>query len=256
LTSNLFDLAGRVAIVTGGNTGIGLGIARGLADAGASLVIADRNSENAASAKAELEAYGHPVLVLTIDVTDAKSVARMVAATLSAFGRIDILVNNAGISISAPIEDMALADWQKVIDVNMTAPFICAQAVHPAMKATGRGKIINIASVLATLGAGQAANYAASKGGILQFTRALATAWAADNIQSNAILPGWIDTDLTERAREIRPELHDRILARVPAHRWGRPDDLAGAAVFLASTASDFVNGAALTVDGGFSIQG
>jgi 2-deoxy-D-gluconate 3-dehydrogenase len=256
LTSNLFDLTSKVAIITGGNTGIGLGMARGLADAGATLVIADRNSDNAAPAKNELEKAGHPVLALTVDVTDAASVAKMVTATLSAFGRIDILVNNAGISISAPIEEMALADWQKVIDVNMTAPFICAQAVHPAMKAADGGKIINIASVLATLGAGQAANYAASKGGILQFTRALATAWAADNIQSNAILPGWIETDLTKRAKEIRPELHDRILARVPAQRWGAPDDLAGAAVFLASAASDFVNGAALTVDGGFSIQG
>jgi 2-deoxy-D-gluconate 3-dehydrogenase len=256
LTSNLFDLTGRVAIVTGGNTGIGLGMAHGLANAGAALVIADRNRDNAASAKAELETSGHPVLALTTDVTDPNSIAQMVSATLNAFGRIDILVNNAGISISAPIEDMTLADWQKVIDVNMTAPFICAQAVYPTMKAAGRGKIINIASVLATLGAGGAANYASSKGGILQFTRALATAWAADNIQSNAILPGWIDTDLTKRAKDIRPELHDRILGRVPAQRWGRPDDLAGAAVFLASGASDFVNGAALTVDGGFSIQG
>jgi 2-deoxy-D-gluconate 3-dehydrogenase len=256
LTNNPFDLTGKVAIVTGGNTGIGFGIARGLADAGASLVIADRNGDNSRQAKIALETSGHPVLALVTDVTDTASVAQMTADTLAQFGRIDILVNNAGISISGPIEDMPLADWQKVLDVNMTAPFICAQAVYPAMKAAGGGKIINIASVLATLGAGSAANYAASKGGILQFTRALATAWATDNIQSNAILPGWIDTDLTKRAREIRPELHDRILARVPAQRWGTPGDLAGAAVFLASNASDFVNGAALTVAGGFSSQG
>lgn len=256
MTSKLFDLTGRVAIVTGGNTGIGLGIACGLAEAGASIVIADRNSDNSSDAASELEKFGGPVLALVTDVTDPTSVAAMVTTTHKQFGRVDILVNNAGISISGPLEDMPLADWQKVIDVNMTAPFICAQAVYPAMKAAGGGKIINIASVLATLGAGHAANYAASKGGILQFTRALATAWAADNIQSNAILPGWIDTDLTKRAKDIRPELHDRILARVPAQRWGTPRDLAGAAVFLASSASDFVNGAALTVDGGFSIQG
>jgi 2-deoxy-D-gluconate 3-dehydrogenase len=252
----LFDLAGRVAIVTGGNAGIGLAMARGLAEAGASIVIADLNGANAEHAKAALETSGRPVLALTTDVTVPTAVADMIAATLRQFGRIDILVNNAGISIAAPAETMTLADWQKVIDVNMTAPFLCAQAAYPAMKAAGGGKIINIASVLATFGAGGAANYAASKGGILQLTRSLATAWAADNIQVNAILPGWIDTELTLRAREHRPELHERILARTPARRWGRPRDLAGAAVFLASSAADFVNGAALTVDGGYSIMG
>jgi 2-dehydro-3-deoxy-D-gluconate 5-dehydrogenase len=256
LTSQLFDLSGRVAIVTGGNTGIGLAMARGLAEAGAAVTIADRNADNSATAKDSLESDGHQVLACVTDVTDPVSVTEMVSETRERFGRIDILVNNAGISISAPLAEMALADWQRVIDVNMTAPFICAQAVYPEMKAAGGGKIINIASVLAQLGAGGAANYASSKGGILQFTRSLATAWAADNIQSNAILPGWIDTDLTIRARERVPELHDRILSRVPAARWGRPDDLVGAAVFLSSAASDFVNGAALTVDGGFSIQG
>lgn len=256
VTNHLFDLKGHVAIVTGGNAGIGLAMARGLAEAGAAVTIADRNAENSAAAKAALERDGHRVQAAVTDVTDAASVADMVAATHERFGRIDILINNAGISIAAPLAEMTLADWQTVIDVNMTAPFICAQAVYPAMKQGGRGKIINIASVLAQLGAGGAANYAASKGGILQFTRSLATAWAADNIQSNAILPGWIDTDLTSRAKERVPELHDRIVSRVPAARWGRPDDLVGAAVFLASAASDFVNGAALTVDGGFSIQG
>lgn len=256
LTNQLFDLSGRVAIVTGGNAGIGLAMARGLAEAGAAVTIADRNADNSAIAKTSLERAGHQVLACVTDVTDPDSVAAMVAATHDRFGRIDILINNAGISVSAPLAEMALADWQRVIDVNMTAPFICAQAVYPTMKAAGGGKIINIASVLAQLGAGGAANYASSKGGILQFTRSLATAWAADNIQSNAILPGWIDTDLTSRAKERVPELHDRIISRVPAARWGRPDDLAGVAIFLASAASDFVNGAALTVDGGFSIQG
>jgi 2-deoxy-D-gluconate 3-dehydrogenase len=256
LTNQLFDLSGRVAIVTGGNAGIGLAMARGLAEAGAAVTIADRNADNSAIAKTSLERAGHQVLACVTDVTDPDSVAAMVAATHDRFERIDILINNAGISVSAPLAEMALADWQRVIDVNMTAPFICAQAVYPTMKAAGGGKIINIASVLAQLGAGGAANYASSKGGILQFTRSLATAWAADNIQSNAILPGWIDTDLTSRAKERVPELHDRIISRVPAARWGRPDDLAGVAIFLASAASDFVNGAALTVDGGFSIQG
>ncbi|QUS39865.1 glucose 1-dehydrogenase [Tardiphaga alba] len=256
MTNQLFDLKGRVAIVTGGNAGIGLAMARGLAEAGAAITIADRNADNSAQARASLERDGHQILACVTDVTNPASVAQMVASTRERFGRIDILVNNAGISIAAPLEEMSLGNWQTVIDVNMTAPFICAQAVYPEMKAAGSGKIINIASVLAQLGSGGAANYAASKGGILQFTRSLATAWAVDNIQSNAILPGWIDTDLTIRARERVPELHDRIVSRVPAARWGRPDDLVGATVFLASAASDFVNGAALTVDGGFSIQG
>jgi 2-deoxy-D-gluconate 3-dehydrogenase len=256
MTNPMFDLAGRVAIVTGGNAGIGLAMARGLAEAGASVVLADLDSARAEQARAGLESSGRPVLALATDVTVPASVADMVAATLQQFDRIDILVNNAGISIAAPAETMTLAEWQKVIDVNMTAPFLCAQAVYPAMKKADAGKIINIASVLATLGAGGAANYAASKGGILQLTRSLATAWAIDNIQVNAILPGWIDTELTLRAREHRPELHERILARTPAKRWGQPQDLAGAAVFLASSASDFVNGAALTVDGGYSIMG
>ena len=254
--TSLFDLTGRVAIVTGGNTGLGLAMAQGLADAGADIVIADRDAGNAAQAKAELERSGRNVLTLTTDVTDTDAINAMVAATLKQFGRIDILINNAGISLSGPPQDMPRADWQKVIDVNLTAPFLCAQAVYPAMSKAGGGKIINLASVLALHGAGGAANYAASKGGILQLTRSLAIAWAPDNIQVNAILPGWIDTDLTKRAKEAREELHDRILARTPAGRWGRPDDLAGAAVFLASPGSAFVTGAALSVDGGISIAG
>ncbi|OQW54139.1 MAG: 2-deoxy-D-gluconate 3-dehydrogenase [Proteobacteria bacterium SG_bin9] len=255
-----FDLTGKVALITGGNTGIGLAIAKGLAEASASVVIADRNPANADAAKAALAAVtaasNSRVLSLTADVTDKAAVAAMTAAALKEFGRIDILVNNAGISLSAPPEEMPLENWQTVIDVNLTAPFVCAQAVYPAMKRQGSGKIINIASVLSNLGAGQAANYAASKGGVLQLTRSLAIAWAPDNIQVNAILPGWIDTDLTKRAKEIRPELHERILARVPAARWGKPEDLAGVAVFLSARASDFVTGAAHTVDGGFTAMG
>lgn len=255
-----FDLTGKVALITGGNTGIGLAIAKGLAEAGASVVIADRNTANADAAKASLAASAAAsnsrVLSLTADVTDKAAVAAMTDAALKDFGRIDILVNNAGISLSAPPEEMPLESWQTVLDVNLTGPFMCAQAVHPAMKRQGGGKIINIASVLSNLGAGHAANYAASKGGVLQLTRSLAIAWAQDNIQVNAILPGWIDTDLTKRAKEIRPELHDRILARVPAARWGKPEDLAGVAVFLSSRASDFVTGAAHTVDGGFTAMG
>ena len=260
MAASPFDLTGKAALITGGNTGIGLAIAKGLAEAGASVAIVDRNTDNAGSALASVakacEANNSRAISLIADVTDTTAVAAMVDATLKDFGRIDILVNNAGISLSGPPEKMPLEDWQTVIDVNLTAPFVCAQAVHPAMKRQGGGKIINIASVLANLATGNAPNYAASKGGVLQLTRSLAIAWAPDNIQVNVILPGWIDTDLTRRAREARPELHDRILARVPAARWGTPEDLAGVAVFLASRASDFVTGAAHTVDGGFTAMG
>lgn len=255
-----FDLTGKVALVTGGNTGIGLAIAKGLAEAGASIAIADRNVDNAGAAMATLTkacgANNSRAISLIADVTDKTAVAAMTDSTLKDFGRIDILVNNAGVSLSGPPEEMPLESWQTVLDVNLTAPFVCAQAVHPAMKCQGGGKIINIASVLANLATGNAANYAASKGGVLQLTRSLAVAWAPDNIQVNAILPGWIDTGLTKRARDKLPDLHDRIMARVPAARWGTPEDLAGVAVFLASRASDFVTGAAHTVDGGFTAMG
>lgn len=260
MTPSPFDLTGKVALITGGNTGIGLAIAKGLAEAGASVAIADRNADNASAAIAALAkacgANNSRAITLIADVTDKTAVAAMTDATLKDFGRIDILVNNAGISLSGPPEEMPLQNWQTVIDVNLTAPFVCAQAVHPAMKRQGGGKIINIASVLANLATGNAPNYAASKGGVLQLTRSLAVAWAPDNIQVNAILPGWIDTDLTKRARDKRPELHDRVMARVPAARWGTPEDLAGVAVFLSSRASDFVTGAAHTVDGGFTAMG
>ncbi len=251
-----FSLSGRVALVTGGNTGLGLGMARGLAAAGASIVLADRNGDSADAALKALAPTGQAVQTITADVTRPDSIAAMIAEAMGRFGRLDILVNNAGVSLSAPPQDMALADWQKVLDVNLTAPFLCAQAVYPLMKAQGGGKIINIASVLATLGSAGAANYAASKGGVLQLTRSLAMAWADDNIQVNAILPGWIDTDLTRHAREKRADLDERVVTRTPAKRWGAPADLAGAAVFLSSAAADFVTGSALTVDGGFSIVG
>jgi 2-deoxy-D-gluconate 3-dehydrogenase len=256
MTATPFDLTGKVAIVTGGNTGLGLGMAQGLAAAGASIVIADRNGDNSQEAKTALEREGRRAVSVTTDVTDRAQVQAMVDTALDAFGRIDILINNAGIGLGGPPAELSLDDWQKVIDINLTAPFSCAQAVYPALKKAGGGKIVNIASILAQLATPGGASYAASKGGILNMTRSLAIAWAPDNIQVNAILPGWIDTDLTRNARERRPDLNDRVLSRVPAGRWGRPSDLAGVAVFLASGASDFVTGTGITVDGGYSVVG
>ncbi|HAO43507.1 MAG: 2-deoxy-D-gluconate 3-dehydrogenase [Afipia broomeae] len=251
-----FDLTGKVAIVTGGNGGIGLGMARGLAGAGASVVIAGRNQAKSESAAREIEALGAKALAVAVDVTDKNAVAGMVEATMKAFGRLDILINNAGINIRNPAHTLSLDDWHAVIDTNLTSAFLCAQAAYPAMKKAGGGKVINIGSMMSIFGAGFAPAYAASKGGIVQFTKAIASSWAVDNIQANAILPGWIDTDLTRKAREQLPALNENVLNRTPAKRWGTIDDLAGAAVFLASPASDFVTGTAIPVDGGYSAQG
>lgn len=251
----LFDLTGRVAIVTGGNGGIGLGMARGLAGAGASIVIAARDQAKGEAAVAELSQLGIRTAFVSVDVADPASCRAMVVETVDRFGRLDILVNNAGMSIRKPPEEYAIAEWQKVLDTNLTGAFVCSQAAHAAMRRNGGGKIINIGSMMAIFGAAYAAAYAASKGAIVQLTKSLATAWAQDNIQVNAVLPGWIDTELTIAAREQVPGLHERILRRTPAGRWGIPDDLAGIAMFLAAPASDFVTGASIPVDGGFSVE-
>jgi 2-deoxy-D-gluconate 3-dehydrogenase len=256
MTTSPFDLTGRVAIVTGGNGGIGLGMARGLAEAGAAIAIVGRNAVKSDAAIAELKPRGAKAISIITDVTDKAAVAAMVERVTNELGRIDILVNNAGINVRKPPHALSLEEWDSVIATNLTSAFLCSQAVYPAMKAAGGGKIINIGSMMSIFGASFAPAYAASKGGIVQFTRSCAVAWAADNIQANAILPGWIDTDLTKRARAEIDGLHDKVLARTPAARWGAIDDFAGIAVFLASSASDFVTGTAIPVDGGFSVMG
>lgn len=252
---SLFDLSGRVAIVTGGNGGIGLGMARALGDAGASIVIAARDSDKSRAACEALEQAGVPAKSVELEVTSPESVRRAVDATLEWFGRVDVLIANAGINIRKPPEEYTLEEWRSVIDVNISGPFLCAQAVYPAMKSAGGGKIITIGSMTSLFGAPFAAPYTASKGGVVQLTRSLSTAWAKDNIQVNAVLPGFVDTELTRKAREQVPGLYERVLARTPQQRWGRPEDFAGIAVFLSSRASDFVTGAAIPVDGGYSIQ-
>ena len=251
-----FDLSGKVAIVTGGNGGIGLGMARGLADAGAAIAVVGRNEAKSAAAVAELERSAAKAIAVVADVTDKAAVGDMAERVKRDLGRIDILVNNAGINIRKPPHALDIAEWNSVIATNLTSAFLCSQAVYPAMKAAGGGKIINIGSMMSIFGASFTPAYAASKGGIVQFTRSCACAWAADNIQANAVLPGWIDTDLTKRAREQIDGLHDRVLTRTPAARWGGIDDFAGIAVFLASPASDFVTGTAIPIDGGYSIMG
>jgi 2-dehydro-3-deoxy-D-gluconate 5-dehydrogenase len=251
---NLFDLTGKVALVTGGNGGIGLGMARGLAQAGAAVTIGARNRTKADAAVAELQSLGGKAAFIDLDVLDQASCRGAIAQTVAACGRLDILVNNSGTTVRKPPEALTAEEWRLVVETNLTGAFFCSQAAYPEMVRAGGGKIINIGSMMSLFGAPYAAPYAASKGGIVQMTRALATAWAKDNIQVNAVLPGWIDTDLTRGARAQVPGLHERVLARSPSGRWGKPDDFAGIAAFLAAPASDFLTGTAIPVDGGYSI--
>ena len=248
--STAFDLTGKVAIVTGGNGGIGFGIAHGLATAGANIVVAARNEERNAQAVAALRDTGVEALAIRTDVQDEVSVRTMVQASVDAFKRVDILVNNAGINIRKAPQDYTLAEWRQVLDINLTGVFLCAREVYPHMVAAGGGKIINIGSMTSIFGSNVAPAYSASKGGVVQLTKSLAIFWAKDRIQVNAILPGWIHTDLTAGAS---PERYEAIKARIPHGRWGEPDELAGTAVFLASAASDYVTGTALPVDGGYT---
>ena len=249
------DLQGRAALVTGGNGGIGLGMARGLAEAGAAVVLAGRNADKGERACRELEAVGANATFVAGDVTDEAACRALVDKAAERLGRLDILVNNAGTANRKRPENYTLAEWNSVLETNLTSAFVCSQAAYPHMVAAGGGKIINIGSMMSIFGAEYAAPYAATKGGIVQLTRALATAWARDNIQVNAVLPGWIDTDMTRTARRQIEGLYERVLARTPAGRWGEPDDFAGIAAFLSSRASDFVTGTAIPVDGGYSVQ-
>jgi len=247
---NPFDLKGKVALVTGGNGGIGLGIAKGLAGAGADVAIAGRN---AAKNTAAVKALGGRAIGIAADVNDPAQVKRMVADTVSAFGGLDILVANAGINIRKPPQDYTVDEWRQVIDTNLNSVFACCQAAYPEMKRRGGGKIVTIGSMTSIFGLALGSAYASTKGAVVQLTKSLAIAWAKDNIQVNSILPGWIDTDLTRGARQQIPGLNERILQGTPAGRWGEPADLAGTAVFFCGRGSDFVTGTALPVDGGYS---
>ena len=252
----MFDLTGKVAIVTGGNGGIGFGMARGLANAGARVVVAALNQEKCHTAVQVLRDFGFESLALPVDVGDERSVEALVEQTMDHCGRLDILVNNAGVNIRKPPQEIMLDEWRHVMDTNLTGTFLCSRAVYPQMQANGGGKIINIGSMMSIFGTSFSAVYGASKGGIVQLTKSLAAAWAGDNIQVNAVLPGWIDTDLTRQAREQIPGLNEQVIARTPSGRWGQVDDISGVAVFLASAASAFITGTAIPVDGGYSSLG
>ncbi len=247
----LFDLTGRVAIISGGSMGLGRQMAEGLAEMGANLVLCARKKERCEEAAEALRSLGVQTLALAADVKDKAAIQQVVKETLAKFGRIDILINNAGTSWGASVEEMTLEQWDKVLSTNLTGTFLFCQAVGKTMAAQGSGKIINIASVAGLSGASadlQAIGYHASKGGVIAFTKDLACKWAAHNIQVNAIAPGWFPTHMSGWVIENR---RDSLLAKIPLGRFGSDYDLKGAAVFLASDASAYVTGHVLVVDGG-----
>jgi NAD(P)-dependent dehydrogenase (short-subunit alcohol dehydrogenase family) len=247
----LLDLTGRVAMITGGSVGLGRQMAEGLAEMGANLVLCARKKERCERAAEELRALGVTTLAVECDVTNPASIREVVDAAVSRFGRIDILINNAGTSWGAPVEEMRLEHWNKVLETNLTGTFLCSQAVGKVMIGQRRGKIINIASVAGMAGSPpelQAIGYSASKGGVITFTRDLARKWARHNIHVNAIAPGWFPTHMSGAVIERNKAT---LLQSIPLGRFGSEDDLKGAAVFLASDASGFVTGHVLVVDGG-----
>jgi gluconate 5-dehydrogenase len=240
--SDLFDLSGRTALVTGSTRGLGLALARGLAGAGARVAINGRTQESCEAAAAGLDgAFAAP-----FDVTDEAAIAAGVAA----IGEIDILVNNAGIQVRGSLETFSLEDWQRVVDVNLTSAFLVSRAVVPGMIDRGRGKIVNTCSVTSEVGRETIGPYTASKGGLKQLTRAMCADWARHGIQANGIGPGYFRTEINTVLQED-PAFDAWLRARVPAGRWAEPSELEGAVVFLASAASDFVNGQIIYVDGG-----
>lgn len=251
-TRELFDLSGRVAIVTGGGSGLGRQMARALAEMGADVVLCARKAARCEEAAAELSALGIRALGLRCDVTVADDVRAMVGRAKDEFGRVDILVNNAGRAWVAPAATMAVEDWRRVIDVNLTGAFLCAQAAGNVMIAQGGGKIINIASVAGLGGALpevlDSVAYNASKGGLVNLTRDLAVKWGRHRINVNAIAPGWFPSQMSSGIVE---RLGDRLGRAVPLGRIGGEDDLKGAVVYLASRASDYVTGQILAIDGG-----
>jgi 2-deoxy-D-gluconate 3-dehydrogenase len=254
--SKMFDLTGRVALVTGGNGGIGLGMATGLAKAGATVMIAGRNGAKNEAAVAGLRALGAKAESIAVDVTDPASITAMVEETAKRLGRLDILVNNAGTNIRNRPETYKLEDWHTIINTNLTSGMLASQAAYPYLKAHGCGRVINNGSMLSIFGLPLHVAYGASKGGVVQMTKSTAVAWAADGITVNVILPGWIDTDLTRKARQDMAGLNDNVLARTPSKRWGEPGDFEGVAAFFASDAAAFITGVAIPVDGGYSVQG
>jgi len=255
LSTSLFELTDKVALVTGGNGGIGFSIAKGLGQAGAKIIVAGRDHNKSSQATQKLADLGISAISVGVDVTQNDSVIKAFDETVDKFGRLDILVNNAGIAIRKMPQEYTLEEWNDVINTNLTGAHLCCQQAYRLMVESGGGKIINIGSMTSIFGSDWVSPYSASKGGIVQLTKSLAIAWANQNIQVNSILPGWIHTDLTETYKTTRIKRYLEIKERIPQGHWGEPDDMAGAAIFLSSYASDYVTGTSIIVDGGYSIN-
>ena len=251
MSNNYFDLTGKTALVTGGTHGLGMAIATGLAEAGATLIVNDIMTDKLETAKKEFAENGINVHTYVLNVTDEEAVNRTIPIIEKEVGPIDILVNNAGIIKRIPILKMKADDFRQVLDVDLTGPFIMSKAVAKGMVKRGHGKIINMCSMMSELGRNTVSAYAAAKGGLKMLTRSMATEWAKYNIQTNGIGPGYFATTQTAPIRVDGHPFNDFIINRTPAGRWGNPEDLAGTAIFLASKASDFVNGQVVYVDGG-----
>ena len=255
MITELFDLSNKVAIITGGNGGLGLGIAQGLAGAGASVAIVGRNQDKIDKAVKSLEDAGANVLGIQADVSIEDDVKRMVSETVEHFGRLDILFNNAAISWGIPTEDMTIEEWNNFIAVNMTSCFLASKACYPEMLKAGGGKIINIGSVITKMGYGKLTHYAAAKGGMEHMTQSMAQGWGSDNIQVNAIVPGLVHTEMVPCFGPNKTPIVDYIVSRTPVGRHGMPEDFQGLSILLASNASDFITGSIMVVDGGWTLS-
>lgn len=250
MSVSLFDLTGKTALITGSSRGLGRAFAEGLAGAGARVVLNGVNAARLAEAASELRAAGHEVLTSAFDVTDAAAVAAAFNAFDAEGTEIDILINNAGIQFRKPMLELSTSDWQRVIDTNLTSAFVVGREAAKRMVGQGSGKIINIGSLTSELARATVAPYTVAKGGIKMLTKAMAAEWAEHGIQANAIGPGYMITDMNE-ALIANPEFDAWVKARTPARRWGRPEELAGTAIFLASEASNYINGQIIYADGG-----
>ncbi|MGO9569272.1 MAG: SDR family NAD(P)-dependent oxidoreductase [Desulfomonilaceae bacterium] len=249
----LFDLSGRVALVTGASKGLGKAIALALAGAGADIALHARNREDLAAVKDSVEALGRRAEIFCVNVLDKGLIDESVQATLEAFGHIDILVNNAGVNVRKPVLELSSEEWDLVIDTNLKGYFLMAQGVVPHMLSRGSGKVINMASILGAVALPSQLAYASSKGGVMQMTKVMALEWAKQGVQVNAIGPTYFETPLVAQLRND-PERYGFIVERTPMGRWGQPDELAGIAIFLASHASDFITGQTIFIDGGWTI--
>jgi 2-deoxy-D-gluconate 3-dehydrogenase len=252
----MFDLSEKVAVITGGASGIGLGIAQGMVTAGARVALIGRDPEKGRAALASLPNGSASGLFIQADITNSGECVKAIDRAERHFGNLHILVNNAGMNVRKQGHELSVEDWYRIIDTNLSGAHYCAQAIHGAFARSGGGKIVNIGSMLSLFGTTYGSAYAASKGGIVQLGKAWAVEWAPDNIQVNTLLPGWIETELTAEAKRLFPDLEESVLSRTPQRRWGKPQDLAGIAVALCSSECDFVTGAVIPVDGGYSVQG